>query len=98
MIQMVGPYAPHVAEELWSLYGHQESISYVPWPTFDPALCVEDLATISLQVNGKFRGTIDVAKTANKEHVLSEAKAVPSVAKFLDGKEIRRKFTSGENS
>lgn len=88
MIKMLGPYAPHVAEELWQRYGQSESLTYAPWPEFDPALCVENLVTISIQVNGKLRGTLEVAKTESKEKVLEEARALPGVAKFLDGKNI----------
>ena len=92
MIRMVSPYAPHVAEELWSLYGHKETVTYEPWPDFDPALCVENLVTVSVQVNGKFRGTVEVEKTAAKDDVLKMAKDLPTVSKFLEGKDIKKEI------
>lgn len=92
MIKLVAPYAPHVAEELWRRYGHQESLTYAPWPSYDEDLCVENLVTISVQVNGKLRGTLDLSKEASKEEALNLAKELPTVAKFLDGKQIRKEI------
>ena len=92
MIKLLSPYAPHIAEELWTLYGASESITYAPWPSFDEALCVEDLVTISIQVNGKFRGTIEVSKQASKDDVLATAKDQDNVKKQLDGKTIRKEI------
>ena len=92
IIKLLGPYAPHAAEELWQRYGNKESVAYAPWPEFDPALCVENLVTISIQVNGKLRGTLEVAKTAEKDDVLGQARSLPSVAKFLEGKDIKKEI------
>src|SRR5690606_1952325 len=59
---MLSPYAPHVAEEVWHRMGSSSTISFQPWPVYDPAMCVDDQVTISVQVNGKMRGTLAIAK------------------------------------
>ncbi|RZA18235.1 MAG: leucine--tRNA ligase, partial [Proteobacteria bacterium] len=87
MILLVSPYAPHMAEELWSLYGHKATLAYEPWPKFDPAKTIDDTVTISIQVNGKLRGTLEVSKNAEKSAVIAEAKALETVQKQLGGKE-----------
>jgi leucyl-tRNA synthetase len=88
LLLMVGAYAPHLGEELWSILGHAESLAYEPWPTYDAALIVEDSVTVSVQVNGKLRGTVDVAKTAAQPEVLAVAKGLEAVQRQLEGKQI----------
>lgn len=88
LIKLLAPYAPHVAEELWEIYGASETITYEAWPSYRQELVVEDVVTLSIQVNGKLRGTIDVAKDADKSSNLQEAKAVDGVTKHLEGKTI----------
>ena len=61
LVQLVAPFAPHIAEELWEKLGHTESVFDSGWPAFDAALAAEELMTIAVQVNGKTRGTIQVA-------------------------------------
>src|SRR5262249_15245192 len=58
LVQLVSPFAPHIAEELWERLGHAESVFDAGWPTFDEALAAEELMTIAVQVGGKTRGTI----------------------------------------
>lgn len=87
IILLVSPYAPHIAEELWSRYGHQESLAYQPWPKFDPAKIIDDTVVVSVQVNGKLRGTLEVSKNAEKNAVIAEARALDTVQKQFAGKE-----------
>jgi leucyl-tRNA synthetase len=86
--QVIQPFAPHMAEELWELTGHKESISYAAWPTFDEALAKDDLITMAVQVNGKTRATIDVPADISKEDFLTTAKSDERIKKYLDGKNI----------
>ena len=86
--QLIQPFAPHMAEELWELTGHKESISYVAWPKFDEALAKDDLITMAVQVNGKTRATIDVPADISKEDFLTTAKSDERIKKYLDGKNI----------
>jgi leucyl-tRNA synthetase len=92
MMILLSPYAPHMAEELWHRYGGKESMTYEPWPSYDPAKCVDDTVTLSIQVNGKMRGTIEVLKTADKAEVFAQAKALESVAKHMEGKDLLKEI------
>jgi leucyl-tRNA synthetase len=83
LVQLVAPFAPHIAEELWERLGNSGSIFDAGWPRYDESLAAEDLATIAVQVNGKMRGTIRVPKTIDPEGVVAVALAEPSIAKFV---------------
>ena len=84
-VLLLSPFAPHIAEELWSRLGHQPSISQQSWPNFDPALTVSDRLTIPVQVNGKLRGRIEVGVDVGREQV--EALARHEAQEWLQGKE-----------
>ena len=86
--QLLAPFAPHLGEELWRVLGASESITYEPWPTFDPAVLVLNTLTIAVQVNGKMRGTVDVAADAVTADVVAAAKADPKIMPHLADKEL----------
>jgi leucyl-tRNA synthetase len=83
LIQLVSPFAPHVAEELWERFGHERSIFDSGWPSYDPALLVEETVEIVVQVNGKVRGRVRVARDVTQDVALASALAEPSIAKFV---------------
>ena len=85
---LLSPFAPHIAEELWELLGHTESLAYESWPTYDEAKLVTDEIEIPVQVNGKVRARIFVSADADQPTVEQAARADESVAKHLDGKQI----------
>ena len=85
-VKVLAPFAPHLAEELWQRLGMDENLSYASWPTHDATLLVEDEVELAVQVLGKVRGKITVAKDANKENILSAAR--DAVASQLAGKTI----------
>ena len=87
-VQCLAPFAPHLGEELWSVLGHDGTITYEPWPTFDPKALVEDEIEIPVQVLGKLRGRITVPVAATPVEMEAAAKANADVAKFLEGKTI----------
>ncbi|GAX10272.1 leucyl-tRNA synthetase [Fistulifera solaris] len=87
---MVSPFAPHLGEECWSILGHTESLAYEPWVEFDEALCVDTTVTIGVQVNGKSRGEISIAKDADESTAVAAASSVDKVQVQLDGKEIKK--------
>lgn len=87
-IKMISCVCPHIGEELWSMYGHNESIATAEWPTYDEAAMVEDTIEIGVQVNGKLRGTVELAADEAEETAKEKAKQVPSVASFIEGKTI----------
>jgi leucyl-tRNA synthetase len=92
---LLQPFAPHLAEELWSklfsAFSFQPSaLSYAPWPAFDLALLVEDTLEIPVQVNGKLRDVIKVPANATQAELEAAAKAAPKAQPFLAGKTIKK--------
>jgi len=83
---LLSPMAPHIAEELWQHLGHERTLAYEPWPEADPALLVEDLLTLAVQVNGKRRAEIQVPADAGDDAIEAAALAEENVARHLDGK------------
>jgi len=88
LLQLLAPFAPHLAEELWSELGGQPSIADHPWPKAREELLVADEITIVFQVNGKLRGQAQFPQEVDKETVITAAKADEKVQSFLEGKEI----------
>lgn len=68
-VKLLSPIAPHLSEELWSLLGHDDTITYATWPTYDESKLVEDTVQIVLQVNGKVRSHAEVAKDMGKDEL-----------------------------
>ena len=85
-LKLLNPVAPHITEELWNILGHNNSIAYEPWPTFDEEKCKEDEYNLPIQVNGKLRATLRIAYDTD-ESVIRE-KAHEAVKNYLDGKSI----------
>jgi leucyl-tRNA synthetase len=88
LVLMMSPFAPHIAEELWRRLGHDETVTYVPFPQADPALLVAATVTYPVQVNGKVRGRVEVPADASQDAVRQAALA--EVADHLAGKEPRK--------
>jgi leucyl-tRNA synthetase len=95
LVQMVSPFAPHIAEELWERLGHSGSVMDGGWPAFDASLAAEELITIAVQVNGKTRGTIEVTPEIDQEGALAAAMANAQVAKFVTGEPRKVIFVRG---
>ena len=87
-IKMFACVCPHVGEELWSMLGHDDTISYEKWPEYSEELCKEDFVEIGVQVNGKVRGTVKLTDDDTKDSALEKAKEIESVTKFIDGKTV----------
>ena len=95
LVQLAAPFAPHVAEELWERFGHKRSIFDSGWPEFDAELAADDLITVAVQVNGKTRGTIQVAPDATQEIALNAAMADQAIARFVVTDPARVIFVPG---
>ena len=89
-VKMIAPIMPHMAEELWSQFGESETITYQPWPTYDPKALVEDEVEMIVQVNGKVRAKIKMAKDTDRDEAQQLALANEHVKKFIDGKDIKK--------
>jgi leucyl-tRNA synthetase len=88
LLLCLAPLAPHLAEELWRVLGHDTSITRAAWPSYDPALCVDDTVEVPVQVNGKVRGRIVLLNDATEEDARTGAFAEPSVRASLEGKTV----------
>ena len=91
LLVLLAPLAPHICEELWEALGHTTTIVAARWPSFDPALLVEDTVVVAVQVNGKVRGRITVARDAGADEMVAAALADATVQAHLDGKPIQRR-------
>ena len=90
LVTILGPFAPHLAEELWERTGGTGLAADQPWPSYDPALLIEDEIEMPVQVNGKLREKIVVKKDATQTEIEAIAKAAPKVAEAIAGKEIKK--------
>ena len=86
--KMLAPVAPHIGEELWNKLGHNETITYASWPTFDESKLVEDEVEIVVQVLGKVRAKLTMKKDASKEEM--EQLAIEAVKEQIEGKTVRK--------
>ena len=85
LVQMVAPYAPHIAEECWAALGHSESVFDSGWPSHDAAMLLDDEVELVVQVNGKVRGKVRVPTDVSKDDAVATAMADAGVAKFVIG-------------
>ena len=93
VLKILSPFAPHMTEELWSELGEKNSIHLSQWPTYDANLVIDDTVTIGIQINGKVRAEIELAKDADQESVREQVLAMDDVKKWIevsDSKEIKK--------
>src|SRR5450756_1667249 len=97
LVVMTAPVAPHLAEELWAKLGHAESLTYVDFPTADPALLVNDTVTCVVQVQGKVRDRLEVAVGISEEDLQEQALASGKITAALEGKVVRKVIVRAPN-
>jgi leucyl-tRNA synthetase len=90
LIVLMGPMMPHLAEELWHLLGHGGLLVDQPWPDADPALTRDDVVTMAIQVNGKLRATLDMARDLDQTQAREAALSLSAVQRAIDGKSVRK--------
>jgi leucyl-tRNA synthetase len=91
-VLILAPLAPFLAEELWEQLGGSFSVHQQAWPKYDPALVVDEMITLPIQINGKLRARIEVAADASEDEVVRQALAAPEVQRHLAGQTIVRTF------
>lgn len=91
-VKLLNPICPFITEELWEMLGHTGTISYEAWPKYDEEKTIEDEIEVPVQVNGKLRGTVIVAKEATSEDVEKVAFENEEILKFVEGKEVVKKI------
>ena len=89
-IQLLAPFAPHLAEEMWEIYGNTESISYVPWPSFDESKLVSDTVEIVVQLMGKVKAKLDVKKDLTPAELEQIVLANEEVKELIEGKQVMK--------
>jgi len=89
-LSLIQPSAPHIAEELWRGLGRTDELALLHWPDADPGLVVDDAYQIAVQVNGKLRGEVQVAASADDAEIRETAARDPKVAGWLQGKTIKK--------
>ncbi len=90
LVVMISPFAPHMAEELWLMLGHQGGLAAATWPTFDPVVAKEDIIEVPVQINGKVRSRINAPADASEDQMRELALANPVVQNHVQGKTIRK--------
>ncbi len=89
-LQLLAPFAPHITDELWSLFGEKKSIHVSLWPKYDQKLLVDDEITIGVQINGKVRAELTMAADATKQTIESAALALPRIQEFLQNMSVKK--------
>ena len=85
---MLSCITPHVGEEMWSILGHEDTIAFEKWPVYDEEAIKEDTVEIGVQVNGKVKGTVEIAVDEESDSAIAKAKELPNVKNALEGKNI----------
>lgn len=89
-ILLISPITPHLAEELWAKLGHTETIAYAEWPIYDETKLTDDTVEVAVQINGKIRAKITVAKDCTKKELEQTALENEDVKQWMDGKELKK--------
>jgi leucyl-tRNA synthetase len=90
LVQLFAPMMPHLAEECWAVLGQAGMVSEASWPQIEPNLLVEDTITLPVQVNGKRRGEVTVAREATNPEIEAAALGLDAVKQALDGKPVKK--------
>jgi leucyl-tRNA synthetase len=89
-ILILSPLAPHIAEELWAILGHKQTLAYEPWPTFDESLTVDQSVEIPISIQGKLRSKINIARGMSNDEVEKIALLDERIAELLVGKTVKK--------
>ena len=89
-VKMMAPITPHIAEELWSKLGHVGTLTYASWPTYEESKLVDDSVQIVVQVNGKVRQRLDIARDTSRDQMQEMALADEKVKEELADKEVKK--------
>jgi len=91
-VLLLAPFAPHISEELWEKLGHKKSLAYEPWPVYDDAKCAASTIEVVLQINGKLRSKVAVAKDTPNAELERLAFEDSNIKRYTDGKHIIKKI------
>ena len=88
LVKLLSPVCPHISEEMWEILGHNNTLAFEAWPTYDEAKCQDNDVTYAVSVNGKVRDTLKVAVDTSKEDIEKSALSLEKVKAQLEGKQI----------
>ncbi|MBN1911127.1 MAG: class I tRNA ligase family protein, partial [Pirellulales bacterium] len=88
LVLLLSPFAPHMAEELWQILGHDKTLAHEPWPEYDEAMLREDTIEIPVQILGKVRARIEVPPDADRDTLLTAALGHPRIVELIEGKKV----------
>ena len=91
-LKLLNPVAPHITEELWSILGHHDTISFEAWPTFDEAKLVENTIEIPVQINGKLKATVSIPVDSSEEDVKAVVHGNETISELIDGKTLLKEI------
>jgi leucyl-tRNA synthetase len=89
-VRVLAPFAPHIAEELWSKLGREECVAGAEWPVFEESMLKDDVVEVVVQILGKVRSHIRVAADATKDQIEAAALSEPRIVELLEGKTVRK--------
>ena len=89
---ILAPFAPHLAEELWSQLGNADTLAYGPWPQYDESLTVDQTVEIPIQINGKVKAKMNAERGTKPPELIAAAKEIDRIKELLDGKTIRKEI------
>ncbi|MHC5022443.1 MAG: leucine--tRNA ligase [Planctomycetota bacterium] len=89
-VLVLAPFTPHIAEELWSRLGHEDTLTFEPWPAFDESMLRDESIEMPVQIMGKVRGRVTVPADASEDQIREAALAEPTIARQLEGKTVRK--------
>jgi leucyl-tRNA synthetase len=90
LVKLLGPYAPHLGDEAWERLGEKGFLLEATWPVHDEALTQDATVTLGVQIDGKVRGSVEIARDASEDDARKAALAVPNVSKHLEGRKISK--------
>ena len=90
LVQLFAPFMPHLGEECWARLGYHTLLAVQPWPAVEPAMLVDDTATIAVQVNGKRRDELQMPRNASKQDMEAAAMKLDSVQRAIGGREVKK--------
>ena len=90
LVQLLAPFAPHAAEELWQGLGNKDSIFKSQWPVYDASQLINETATIAVQVNARLRDTFEINREASEDEIKKTALERAAIQKWIEGKEIKK--------
>lgn len=86
----LAPFAPHIAEEFWKMLSGKDSVTTQPWPVYDPKKLESQVSSYVIQVNGKFRGNLSIARGSSESHVKEEALKIETVRNAIAASEVKK--------